>query len=247
MEKLAIGMGVCRGGSEGTARLSCRSDHQEEEWGDPLPPGRGGLRGPPQLHLQVRRQIQQVSEPAPRAGGCRAVSCPFQSRQVKTLREKILSPQPGVPGPSHAATPTSYRLAARIAVLSVPLLPHPPSGPTPPAVVPEALPGVPSADHGASLPQTTGRRPSCHWAEPRLYSRFMCECGLRHGIIMSAHMVWATCMCVYVYTPQCCLQEAPVPTSGAGEPWPVTTGPAPHSLKQGETDPEGGGRLLSPP
>ena len=194
------------------AHLSCRSDHQEEEWGDPLPPGRGGLRGPPQLHLQVRRQIQQVSEPAPRAGGCQAVSCPFQSRQVKTLR-KILSPQPGVPGPSHAATPTSHRLAARIAVLSVPLLPRPPSGPTPPAVVPEALPGVPSADHGARALMSLGGA--------ELYSRFMCECGLRHGIVMSAHMVWTTCMCVYVYTPQCCLQATPVPTSGAGEPWPV--------------------------
>ena len=38
---------------------------------------------------------------------------------MKTLREEILSPQPGVPpGPSHAATPASHRLAACTAALS---------------------------------------------------------------------------------------------------------------------------------
>ncbi|CAG10091.1 unnamed protein product, partial [Tetraodon nigroviridis] len=60
--------GCCSGGRGGAGRRAWRSprvcchrrDHQEEERGDPVSAGRGGLRRPPQLHLQIRRQVQQV-------------------------------------------------------------------------------------------------------------------------------------------------------------------------------------------
>lgn len=41
-----------------------RRDHQEEERGDPVSAGCGGVRRSPQLHLQIRRQVQQVGENA---------------------------------------------------------------------------------------------------------------------------------------------------------------------------------------
>lgn len=37
-----------------------RPDHQEKKRWDPVSAGGRGLRGSPQLHLQVRRQVQQV-------------------------------------------------------------------------------------------------------------------------------------------------------------------------------------------
>lgn len=37
-----------------------RPDHQEEKRRDPVSAGGRGLRGSSQLHLQVRRQVQQV-------------------------------------------------------------------------------------------------------------------------------------------------------------------------------------------
>lgn len=40
--------------------FSGRHDHQEEKRRDPVSPGGRGLRGSSQLHLQVRRQVQQV-------------------------------------------------------------------------------------------------------------------------------------------------------------------------------------------
>src|SRR4029434_523533 len=38
-----------------------RGDYQEEKWGDPVSTRSGGLRCTPELHLQIRRQVQQVS------------------------------------------------------------------------------------------------------------------------------------------------------------------------------------------
>lgn len=40
--------------------FSGRHDHQEEKRRDPVSPGSRGLRSSSQLHLQVRRQVQQV-------------------------------------------------------------------------------------------------------------------------------------------------------------------------------------------
>lgn len=48
-----------------------RGDHQAEERGGALPLGRGGVCRSPQLHLQIRRQVQQVGAGLSGPGGGR--------------------------------------------------------------------------------------------------------------------------------------------------------------------------------
>lgn len=45
-----------------TLCLLLRRYHQEKECGGPLSPGGGGVCRSPELHLQIRRQVQQVSD-----------------------------------------------------------------------------------------------------------------------------------------------------------------------------------------
>lgn len=48
--------------------------------------GRGGLRRPPQLHLQIRRQVQQVGGAAPAGGGVGAAAAVLKTPLCVPLR-----------------------------------------------------------------------------------------------------------------------------------------------------------------